>query len=68
MMKSLKQDILSTLAMCSLAVAIALAWGSPFIDASPAYAEDHAPLKRLLHTLPLKAKRHPGAMKQAPGR
>jgi hypothetical protein len=68
MMKSLKQDILSTLAICSLAIVIALAWGSPFIDASPAYAEDHAPLKQLLHTIPLKAKPHPGAVKQPSNR
>jgi hypothetical protein len=64
MLKSLKRDILSTLAMCSLAVAIALAWGSPFIDASPAYAEEHAALKQLLHTIPLKSKPHPGGQKQ----
>ena len=64
MMKSLKQDILSALVICLIAVLLALAWGSPFIDASPAHAQDRAPLKRLLHAVPLKPKLHPGAAKQ----
>jgi hypothetical protein len=68
MMKSLKRDILSTLAMCSLAVAIALAWGSPFIDASPAYGQEQPRLQRLLHKNLFKPKPHPGAVKQSSNR
>ena len=68
MMKSLKRDILSALAMCSLAVAIALAWGSPFIDASPAHAEEPAPFRNLTHKIPLIPKPHPGIPRQPSNR
>ena len=68
MLKSLKRDIVSALVMCLLAVIIALAWGSPFVDASAAYADDQAPLKVLLHKVPLKPKPRPGVQKQPPGR
>ena len=61
-MRSLRQDFLSALGLCSIAVAIALAWGSPFIVPTPAYAQDSGRLQQLLHKLPLKAKPHPGVL------
>jgi hypothetical protein len=67
-MKSLKRDILSALVMCAIAVALALAWGSPFVEAAPAHAQDSEPLQRLIHKLPLKAKPHPGTPSAAANR
>jgi hypothetical protein len=62
MMKSWKREILAALSMSAIAVAIALAWGSPFIDSNPARAEEQPPLKRLLQANPPIAKPHPGTV------
>jgi hypothetical protein len=59
-MKSLKRDIFSALLMCLIAVVIALAWGSPFIEATPAFAKTSEPMQQALRQLPPKAKPHPG--------
>jgi len=61
-MRSLKRDILYALAMCLIVVVIALAWGSPFIEATPAQAQNTDRLQRLLHKFPQKAKPHPGTL------
>jgi len=62
MMQSLRRDILSALIMCLIAIVIALAWGSPFVDATPAHAQDTGRVQQLLQKIPLKAKPHPGTL------
>jgi hypothetical protein len=42
-MQSLKRDITSGLALSAVALAIALAWGSPFVSPRAAYAEGAQP-------------------------
>jgi len=53
-MQSLKQDLLAALVLCAIAVVIALAWGSPFIQAGTAHAQMTGRLQ------PFKPKPHPG--------
>jgi len=62
LMKSLKRDILAAVFMCSIAVVVALAWGSPFVEAKPAFAQATDPTQQALQQLPVKAKPHPGTL------
>jgi len=59
-MRSLKQDILTVLAIGAIAVIIALAWGSPFIDAGGARAQNTPRLQQPMHQVTAKPKPHPG--------
>jgi len=63
--RSLRNDIVSALILCVIAVAIALAWGSPFIEATPAQAQDNSRLQQLLEKIPLRAKPHPGTLSRS---
>jgi len=67
-MQSLKRDLLSALVMCSIAVVIALAWGSPFIQAAPARAQHTGRVQQLLAKVPPKAKPHPGTLSPSANR
>jgi hypothetical protein len=67
-MRSLKRDILSALVICVIAVVIALAWGSPFVEATPAHAQNSDRLQQLLEKIPLKAKPHPGMLSPSDNR
>jgi len=59
-MRSLKQDIVFVLAISAIAVVIALAWGSPFIDAGGAHAQNTDRLQQPMQRIPPKLKPHPG--------
>jgi hypothetical protein len=65
-MNSLKRDVVSGLAMSAAALVIALAWGSPFVSARAAHADDPQPQVLQQHqnqpaAEPV-AKPHPGRM------
>jgi hypothetical protein len=64
-MQSLKRDITFGFVISAIAVAIAIAWGSPFISPRAAYAEDaqHQMQRQQVQSQPaqaVKAKPHPG--------
>jgi hypothetical protein len=60
MMKSWKREIIAALSISAIAIAIAVAWGSPFIGSNPARAQEPQQLKQLLQANPLLTKPHPG--------
>jgi hypothetical protein len=41
-MQTLKRDIKSGFLLCALALAVAIAWGNPFLVPNPAHAQDEA--------------------------
>jgi hypothetical protein len=70
-MQNLKRDIISAIVISALTMALALAWGSPFIGTSPAHAQDkvqpqlHQPQQqseKQTVTVEAKAKPHPGVL------
>jgi hypothetical protein len=67
-MQSLKRDLFSALIMCLIAVVIAMAWGSPFIEATPAHAQKADRVQQLLKNTPVKVKPHPGTLSPSANR
>lgn len=68
-LKSLKRDITSGLALSALALAIAMAWGSPFVSPRAAHAEEAQPQverqqEQTQAVQTPKAKPHPGTVSQ----
>jgi len=54
--------------MCLIAVVIAMAWGSPFIEATPAHAQKADRVQQLLKNTPVKVKPHPGTLSPSANR
>jgi hypothetical protein len=66
-MQSLKRDITTGLAMSALALAIALAWGNPFVGPRAAHAQSDQPevqrqIPQIQPPQTAKSKPHPGTV------
>jgi hypothetical protein len=60
-LKSLKRDITSVFVISAIVIAMALAWGSPFVGPRAAHADEATPqIQQQQQTLQAKAKPHPG--------